>query len=343
MAKVEKNLIKLKKDMMDLIKLFSNIEQINFNYVSATNNIIMLLLENENIHKGNFEEKLSDADIEYIKEIFSGECFTFKEMNNYIKKLNINEEEEKNKLINSCLWVSAYLSLNYIGNAIDYIDLVQQGSIGIDSAINKYRNNNAKAFSTLVKAEIISSLIKYVREFGKYGQIINKEFNLISSLDYCKDLFLNNNGYDGNLYDIADYLNYPVDSLEQLMLISSDFVDIDEIDDESIFERMESSVVDVEEEAIKNYDYTDIIEACNLCLNDREKYVIYHYFGINNCRCMNYFEIGEHLGCSSERIRQIFSRALYKVRMKYKVILNKRRRLLSIDDVKELRMKKITI
>ena len=337
MQKIGKNLFKLKEDIINLTKQNIAYSQNYFNYVSAVNSIIDLLFEDDKIKVNNYEEILQDGDIQYIRNIFSNNCFTFKEQNRYIKTHDMSNLEERHILIEGCLWMPSLLSLYFINNGILYMDLCQQGSIGIDSAINKYRNNNAKAFSTLVKAEIISSLIKYVREFGKYGQISNKEFNLISSLDYCKDLFLNNNGYDGNLYDIADYLNYPVDSLEQLMLISSDFVDIDEIDDESIFERMESSVVDVEEEAIKNYDYTDIIEACNLCLNDREKYVIYHYFEINNCRCMNYSEMGEHLGCSSERIRQMFSRALYKVRMKYKVILNKRRRLLSIDDIKKLR------
>lgn len=339
MEKIGKNLIKLKKDMIDLIKLFNNIEQINFNYVSATNNIIMLLFENENIYKGNFEEKLSEADIEYIREIFSSECLTFKEMNNYIKSHDMSNYDLREFFIDSSLWVSAYLSLNYIGNGIDYIDLVQQGYFGIENAIEKNKKSYTTSFSTLIKEEIIASLMKYVREFGKYGHISNKQLDICLNLDSVKDKILND-GHEGNLYEIADYLNYPVDSLEDLILKINNY--IDDIDGELNCVRNFSSVVDFEEKVIKDIDCSDIIDACDLSLNDREKYVIYHYYGINNCRSMNYAEIGECLGCSSERIRQILCRAFHKIRIKYQSILYKRNGLLSINDVKELRKNKIT-
>lgn len=341
MQKVMKNLFKLKNDIISLTKSDSKHNFYNYNYVIAVNNIIELLYGDEKVIKGSFEEFLRDDDIEYIREIFSSECLTFKKQKEYILNHDMNNFNDRHILINGCLWMSAILSLNYINNGVEYIDLLQQSYFGIESAINKY-GKSAKSFSTLVKEEVIYVLRKYVMEYGKFGHISNKNFDLINSLEQCRDLFLNNNGYDGNVYDIADYLNYPVDSLEELILISSDSVDIDEIDGELSGERIESRVVDVEEEAIKNYDYTDIVEACNLALNDREKYVIYHYYGLNNCSCMNYNELSACLDCSCELIRQIVYRALYKIRMKHKAILDKRRGLLTINDVKQLRKNKIT-
>lgn len=342
MEKVGKNLIKLKNDIISLTQLTSKINQNNFNYVVALNNIIELLYMNNNLQNGNYEETLQEADIKYIKEIFSGVCFTVKEQNQYIKTHDMNFIEEKNELINGCLWVSAISSLNYINYGIDYVDLLNQGYFGIESAINKYGKDSTKAFSTLVKEEVILSLMKYVREYGKYGHISKKELHIISNLDYWKDLYLMQREHEGTSEDLAYYFSCPQDSMKKLITLSQGTIELDSSEVELDDKRSEASVVDIEEVAVDKLYFEDLLETCELALNKEEKYILYHLIGINNYSCMSKVEISSHLGCSTTSLNQTIEKALIKIRNKYKVIQDRRTGLLNINDVKKLRKQGIT-
>ena len=337
---IARNLFSLKNDIIKLTNYVNDNCDLRYNYVSAANNIIELLYGDGKLVNGNYNETLNDADIDYIREIFSNECFTFKDMNKFIKTQDMNLEDNRCDLINGCLWIPAILSLKYIGNGIDYSDLLQEGSFGIGNAICDYKRSS-KSFSRLVIINVDEILKKYIRENGKYGNITKKQFEILLKLDDVKERVLALYEREvSNLY-YADFLNYPYDSFEELMLKSCDSLDIDNIDDELNNHRTEKGIVDVEEEVLERFNYEDIFEACDLALNDREKFIIYHHFGINGCKQMNLTEIASYFGFSKERARFIVNLSLSKVKHKYKAILNKRKGLLSISDIKELRKNKI--
>ena len=335
MDQIAYNLIKLQFDLNKIIKSDSKLEQINYNYVTATNNIISLLYENENINNGNVEEVLQESDIEYIREIFSNNCFTFKEQNNYIKNHDITNEQSREELIKGCLWIPVVLSLNYIDYDISFMDLLSQGIIGLIEAINNYGDKNAKSFSILVKDEVMKVLKEYVKVNGKYGYIKSNTFNICHNLDTYKDLFLMIEEHECKCEELSDFFNYPLDSMKKLLILGKGTLDLDSIE----INLDDNNVINPEDEAINNVYIEELINICKSVLNNEEQFIFFSHCGINCYTSLTQKEIGIVLGYSEQTISYNYKRCIKKIRKSLLVLERKvrDRDLLSIDDVKNLR------
>lgn len=337
---IEENLFSLKNDIIKLTNLENDRRNFRYNYVTVVNNIIELLFGDGKIVNGNYNEALNEADIDYIREIFLGKCFTFKEQNIFFKTQDMNLDDKRCDLINGCLWVPTILSLKYIGHGIDYSDLLQEGSLGISDAIYDY-GKTTYSFSRSVIIKVDEMLKKYIMNNGKYGNISKRQCEILLELADIDENILALYGHEVPDVYYADYLNIPSDFFEKLKIRSYGSLDINNIDDELYSHRTEIGFVNVEEEALGRYNYEDIIEACKSSLNEREKFIIFHYFGLNDCKPMNYEEIASNLGISKVRVSQIVNTSLVKIKARYKRIINKRKCLLSISDIKRLRKEKI--
>lgn len=339
MQKIAENLFHIKEDVIKIVAEINKNNLNNYSYVNALNNIIEVIFEKDAIIFGNNYEYLRDSDIEFITEVFSNKCLNLKEQNNYIKNFDIKDETVRHVLISQSMWLVTIIALNYINNGIEYMDLVQEGSIGIINAINNYKNKNNKAYSTLVKDEIIAIIEKNVCTKGKYGHITDKTFNIYKNLDNVKDKIFMTYGCEGNYEEICEHFNYPSDSMKELMILSQDSLDLDSF--EFILDNGKSSesIIDVEEIAVNNIYYKDLLETCNLILNKKERFVIYQFFGLNNYQRKTQAEIALLIGCSRSRVGQIIDISLMKIRKKIINIRQKAKRkslgLITIDDIKK--------
>ena len=338
MLKMAKNIVKLNYDIMDLTKSNSKTLQQDFNYVMATNNIIALLFDKANLYSGNYEETLEESEIEYVGDIFSGNCFSFKEQNKFINN-NMISDEDREILINGCMWVSAILSLKYIGNGIDYMDLLNQGYFGIESAINNYKKKNKKAFSTLVRDEIISGLEEYVCSNGKYGLINNKTFKDCKGMQHVNNILFNQYGHEMPFDYVSDYLGLSREKINELYMLSQDSLSVDEIDDDSAIKNLSNYILNPCDIADDKVYYEELLDICDSVLNEKEKYVLFNNLGLNGNKCLSYSKLGDIMGCSGENVRYTLNCSLSKIREEIDkrnfYTYNKRNNLLTIDDIKK--------
>ena len=326
--KIIENLKKLKRDLIVL----TNIDD-ETNYVTIVNNIIEILLENGNPNNGEYEEDLNPDDRKYIIDIFTN-CFTLKEQNNFIKSHDMSSTEQKEILINNCLWVSALLSLKYIGYGIEYIDLVNQGYLGIENAIKRCTVNNNYCFSNVIKAEVIRYLEKYIREKGIYGYLGPKKYKALSSVNKVKE----------NIQapeDIADYLSYPEDEIKELIPLLEGPISLDTIKDVTFNGRNNAGIVNPEDIAISNISIEHIYEIIDSVLNEREKYIFYHLMGIKGYKKKRDLELASDLSVSYQRIGQLFKASKEKIqkqiRLEEYLAHKKRNNLSSISDFQKIK------
>lgn len=343
MQKIGKNLFHIKEDVQKIVGDINAYNLDDYTYVNALSNIVDLIFDKQGLMVGNYYECLLDSDIEFIKQIFSNECLSLKEQNHYIKTFDIRNEEKRHDLISKSMWMVAIIALNYINNGIEYMDLVQEGSIGIIIAINNYKNKNDKAYSTLVRDEILSSIEKYICSKGKYGSISNKTFKYCKGIQRINDVLINLHGREVSLEYVADYLVLSSEKFNKLYMLLQGPLNVDEIDDEVVINDLSSYILNPCEIADDKVYYEELLDICKSVLNERELYVLFNNLGLDSNRCLSYNELGNILECSTTNIGCILKRSLYKIRreldIREKKAYRKRNCLLTIDDIKKFNKK----
>ena len=343
MQKIVKNLFHIKEDVQKIVVDINKNNSNDYTYVNALSNIVEVIFDKESLMVGNYYEYLLDSDIDFIKLIFSSECLSLKEQNDYIKTFDIIDEENRHDLISKSMWMVAIIALNYINNGIEYMDLVQEGSLGIINAINNYKNKNNKAYSTLVRDEIISSIEKYICSKGKYGSISDNTFKYCRGIQRVNDILINIHGCEVPLEQVADYLGISSEKFNKLYMLSQDSLDVDEIDDEVVINDLSSYVLNPGDIADDKVYYEDLLDICKSVLNEKEIYVLFNNLGLNGNKRLSYNELANIMGCSKEYIRYTLNCSLSKIRREIDIrdskAYNKRNHLLTIDDIKKIHKK----
>lgn len=254
----------------------------------------------------------------YLNSIGKHPRLTFEEEQALSVKALEGNKEAIDKLVESNLLLVVSIAKKYHGCGLPLLDLIQEGNIGLMTAAKKYDGTKGFRFSTYATYWIRQAIS---RALGEHGRTIRLPANMIDLLTKVKKASselaqsLNRHPEDN---EIADYLGIEVDKVQTVLDIAQVSTSLDTPIDEEGEVSMgdliaDSSFEDMDKELILENNHAIINGVLNT-LSDREASIIRMRFGIDQIKPMTLEEIGSHYGLSRERIRQIETKALRKLR-----------------------------
>ena len=254
----------------------------------------------------------------YLNSIGKHPRLTFEEEQALSVKALEGNKEAIDKLVESNLLLVVSIAKKYHGCGLPLLDLIQEGNIGLMTAAKKYDGTKGFRFSTYATYWIRQAIS---RALGEHGRTIRLPANMIDLLTKVKKASselaqsLNRHPEEN---EIADYLGIEVDKVQTVLDIAQVSASLDTPIDEEGEVSMgdliaDSSFEDMDKELILENNHAIINGVLNT-LSDREASIIRMRFGIDQIKPMTLEEIGSHYGLSRERIRQIETKALRKLR-----------------------------
>ena len=274
-----------------------------------------LILNDEEITK---DVNINDPVRMYLKEIGRIPLLTPDEELALSERINNNDEDAKRILAESNLRLVVSIAKRYVGRGLLFLDLIQEGNIGLMKAVDKFDSNRGYKFSTYATWWIRQGI---TRALADQARTIRVPVHMVETINKMvrvqRQLTLELNR-EPSEEEIAKKMNVSVDKVREVIKISQDPVSLEtpigEEDDSHLgdFIKDESSLSPEEytENEILKEEIDDVLQS----LQPREQEVLRLRFGLKDGTCHTLEEVGKKFNVTRERIRQIEAKALRKLR-----------------------------
>ena len=265
----------------------------------------------------------------YLKQINKIPMISHEEEYELALKAQQGDKKAREKLINSNLRFVVTVAKKYQGQGLPLEDLINEGNIGLLTAIDKFEPDKGYHFISYAVWWIRQSIMKAVCEKSRAVRLpLNRANELFQIQKIQKALIHDSGSTDVSVEEIADARGLEADLVKDLLAVSREMVSFDapvaskgELSDSKVGDFIEDEKLGPEEEVI-NKSLKNDIESLLSTLTDKEREIIIMRFGLYDVKPMSLKEIGDQYGLTKERIRQIEKRAIEKMRMpnRYKLI-----------------------
>lgn len=265
----------------------------------------------------------------YLKQINKIPMISHEEEYELALKAQQGDKKAREKLINSNLRFVVTVAKKYQCQGLPLEDLINEGNIGLLTAIDKFEPDKGYHFISYAVWWIRQSIMKAVCEKSRAVRLpLNRANELFQIQKIQKALIHDSGSTDVSVEEIADASGLEADLVKDLLAVSREMVSFDapvaskgELSDSKVGDFIEDEKLGPEEEVI-NKSLKNDIESLLSTLTDKEREIIIMRFGLYDVKPMSLKEIGDQYGLTKERIRQIEKRAIEKMRMpnRYKLI-----------------------
>ena len=254
----------------------------------------------------------------YLKEIGNVPLLTSEEEVELAKRVEQGDEEAKKKLTEANLRLVVSIAKKYVGRGMPFLDLIQEGNMGLMKAVDKFDYTKGYKFSTYATWWIRQAITRGIADTGRTIRVpvhmvetINKTLRMTRQL-------LQELGREPTPEEVAAELGVPVSKVREVLKISRDPVSLDtpigEEDDSHLGDFIEDdSAQSPADSAAFSMMREELDNALN-SLTEREKQVVRLRFGLEDGRPRTLEEVGKEFNVTRERIRQIEAKALRKLR-----------------------------
>ena len=291
----------------------------------------LLLESEEDILLSDNEEigLISDVDIlegvstedpvrMYLKEIGNVPLLSGEEEVELAKRVEQGDEEAKKKLTEANLRLVVSIAKKYVGRGMPFLDLIQEGNMGLMKAVDKFDYTKGYKFSTYATWWIRQAITRGIADTGRTIRVpvhmvetINKTLRMTRTL-------LQELGREPTPEEVAARLNVPVARVREVLKISRDPVSLDtpigEEDDSHLGDFIEDDTALSPSDSAAFSMLREELKSALESLTDRERQVIELRFGLLDGRARTLEEVGKEFNVTRERIRQIEAKALRKLR-----------------------------
>jgi len=229
----------------------------------------------------------------------------------------LERELAKKRLINANLRLVVNIAKKFIGHGVLFMDLVQEGALGLIKAAEKFDYSKNFKFSTYATWWIKQTIMRAIANNSKAIRIPVHMTDKIRKYNKTKTKLLLKNGVEPTEEEIANAMNLPLEKILQIKrAILKDPISLETpvTDDLNVMDYLEDTTCKSPECCADEKIVHKNIDELMSILNNKEKEIIRCRFGIDNTETKTLEQLGESLGYSKERIRQLENVALKKIR-----------------------------
>lgn len=267
------------------------------------------------------DEISSDDSVKiYLKEIGRVPLLTSEEEKELAKRLaaNPHDEEARQRLTEANLRLVVSITKKYVGRGMQFLDLIQEGNMGLLKAVDKFDYTKGFKFSTYATWWIRQAI---TRALADQARTIRIPVHMVESITKVKKIssqILHETGQEASPEAIADRLSLPTDKVLEIMRIAQDPVSLEtpvgEEEDSHLGDFIPDDQAPSPDEAASNAMLKEQLNEVLSTLTDREATVMRMRYGLDNGRQQTLEDVGKALGVTRERIRQIEAKALRKLK-----------------------------
>lgn len=261
---------------------------------------------------------LDDPVKVYLKEIGRVPLLSTEEEIELAKKILNGDEYAKKRLTEANLRLVVSIAKRYVGRGMHFLDLIQEGNVGLIKAVEKFDHTKGFKFSTYATWWIRQAITRAIADQARTIRIPVHMVETINRLKKVQSQLLHENGKEPSEELIAERMDMSVERVREIMRVAQEPVSMEtpigpEEDSRLMdFIRDEDALApdDAALKTITNEDIDSVLKT----LTEREEQVIRLRFGLKDGRCHTLEEVGLEFNVTRERIRQIEAKALRKLR-----------------------------
>ena len=254
----------------------------------------------------------------YLKEIGKVPLLSAEEEIDLARRMEEGDEDAKKRLAEANLRLVVSIAKRYVGRGMLFLDLIQEGNLGLIKAVEKFDYHKGYKFSTYATWWIRQAITRAIADQARTIRIPVHMVETINKLIRVSRQLLQELGREPSPEEIAEEMEMPVERVREIIKISQEPVSLEtpigEEEDSHLGDFIQDEAVPVPAEAAANTllkeQLTEVLET----LTEREQKVLRLRFGLDDGKARTLEEVGKEFRVTRERIRQIEAKALRKLR-----------------------------
>jgi RNA polymerase primary sigma factor len=254
----------------------------------------------------------------YLKEIGKVPLLSAEEEIELAKRMELGDQEAKKRLAEANLRLVVSIAKRYVGRGMLFLDLIQEGNLGLIKAVEKFDYRKGYKFSTYATWWIRQAITRAIADQARTIRIPVHMVETINKLIRVSRQLLQELGREPTPEEIAAEMNMPVERVREILKISQEPVSLEtpigEEEDSHLGDFIQDDNVPVPADAAAFTLLKEQLEEVLGTLTEREQKVLTLRFGLEDGRTRTLEEVGREFNVTRERIRQIEAKALRKLR-----------------------------
>ena len=276
-----------------------------------------LILEPEDLSA--MADAMADDPVkQYLKEIGNYPLLSLSDEVELAKKIEVGDENAKRTLAEANLRLVVSIAKRYVGRGLSFLDLIQEGNLGLIKAVDKFDYNKGYKFSTYATWWIRQAITRSIADQSRtiripvhMSEVINKTYRVSRNL-------LQELGREPSEQELSEAMNLPLEKVREILKVSADPISLDTTigaeADSPLGDFIKDETVVGPEDAASYAMLQEQIKKLLGTLTEREQRVLILRFGLEDGKSRTLEEVGREFKVTRERIRQIEAKALRKLR-----------------------------